>query len=423
MLCSLKYVSLYQNVLTQRHQCRQTSMVGSHLHCAYTVSASIACPYKENFLWHVHACDDNAHNVQGLSIKDHMRAIPQNCDPAPIIRIYVDLNLQTLHKAGVITGPEPLPVDPQQPAALPSASPGMPSVDRTNASAFQQAETTADRSNSAGLRGFQSADRSSGHLPQQVQQELPVHAPNGYAQGPQGPVGQSVQQDFPARAASGAAEMPPLSPAGSMPSAASQVRLRDTMLHTLLSDRLYHVPSFHLAWNDVCCLQHGALSCKLVLRAAQLMSEYTAASILRKVCLLVLSVAFHCMVRPSRFCYNFKLVLQIYKLFTQQSLVRKGREFKPHFAYIQEIKARLANIFKMIGDKASTEQGLVELWHFQRDHPQTDINPHLARTSAQFRHYIQRGLSKVDRRMSNTEGEKMLIQLQLVHDNMHFCLA
>ncbi len=59
----------------------------------------------------------------------------------------------------------------------------------------------------------------------------------------------------------------------------------------------------------------------------------------------------------------------------------------------------------MIGDKASTERGLVELWHFQREHTETDINPHLARTSSQFRHYIQRGLSKVDRRMANSAGK------------------
>ena len=70
----------------------------------------------------------------------------------------------------------------------------------------------------------------------------------------------------------------------------------------------------------------------------------------------------------------------------------------------QETKTRLANIFKMIGDKASTERGLIELWHFQRDHPETDIKPHLARTSSQFRQYIERGLSKVDRRMRNNAG-------------------
>jgi len=80
---------------------------------------------------------------------------------------------------------------------------------------------------------------------------------------------------------------------------------------------------------------------------------------------------------------------------------------------VQETKARLANIFKMIGDKASTERGLVELWHFQRDHPETDINPHLARTSSQFRHYIQRGLSKVDRRMANSAGKLQQVQHEL----------
>ena len=42
-----------------------------------------------------------------MEIKDHMRGIPQNSEPAPIIRIYVDLNLQTLHKAGVISGSLP----------------------------------------------------------------------------------------------------------------------------------------------------------------------------------------------------------------------------------------------------------------------------------------------------------------------------
>lgn len=80
---------------------------------------------------------------------------------------------------------------------------------------------------------------------------------------------------------------------------------------------------------------------------------------------------------------------------------------------MQEVKARLANIFKKIGDKASTETGLQELWQFQQDHPSTDLTPHLARTSDQFRHYIQRGLSKVERRMQRTAGAK---------DSQHACV-
>ena len=52
---------------------------------------------------------------------------------------------------------------------------------------------------------------------------------------------------------------------------------------------------------------------------------------------------------------------------------------------MQETKARLAGIFKKIGDKATTERGLEELWQFQKDLPEVDIKPHLAKTSPQFR--------------------------------------
>lgn len=37
-----------------------------------------------------------------------MGAIPQNCEPAPIIHAYVDLNLQTLASAGLIAAPAAL---------------------------------------------------------------------------------------------------------------------------------------------------------------------------------------------------------------------------------------------------------------------------------------------------------------------------
>lgn len=67
--------------------------------------------------------------MQGMDIKQHMRDIPQGADPAPIIRIYVDLNLQTLHKAGVISGAMPEADAP--PAAAQSQAPassGFPAV-------------------------------------------------------------------------------------------------------------------------------------------------------------------------------------------------------------------------------------------------------------------------------------------------------
>ena len=51
--------------------------------------------------------------MQGTEIKQHMAGIPHNHEPAPIIHAYVDLNLQTLHSAGVISGPPPSQVRPQ----------------------------------------------------------------------------------------------------------------------------------------------------------------------------------------------------------------------------------------------------------------------------------------------------------------------
>jgi len=122
-------------------------------------------------------------NLQGLVIKEHMRDIPQNCDPAPIVRIYVDLNLQTLHKAGVISGPVPMPAGAPQEAALPPATSGVQVADR-------DASSAQGHMHSSGSLG-------SGQLPQ------------------------AVQEDRAARTAS-VVEYPPLSPAGSLTSPGSQ---------------------------------------------------------------------------------------------------------------------------------------------------------------------------------------------------------
>ena len=43
--------------------------------------------------------------VQGAGIRQHMGAIPADCEPAPIIHAYVDLNVQTLASAGLIAAP------------------------------------------------------------------------------------------------------------------------------------------------------------------------------------------------------------------------------------------------------------------------------------------------------------------------------
>ena len=121
--------------------------------------------------------------LQGLEVKEHMRDIPQHCDPAPIIRIYVDLNLQTLHKAGVISGPMPPTAGAVPEPTLPPTSSGI---------------AQAERGSSAPLGRMQSAGGSSGQLTQ------------------------TVQEENRGKAASGVAETSPLSSAGSMASPGSQ---------------------------------------------------------------------------------------------------------------------------------------------------------------------------------------------------------
>ena len=61
-----------------------------------------------------------------------------------------------------------------------------------------------------------------------------------------------------------------------------------------------------------------------------------------------------------------------------------------------DLKSRLANVFKKIGEKTTTAAGLEDLYDFSKQYPMVDIQPHLARTSAAFQSYIQRGLQKVE---------------------------
>lgn len=46
---------------------------------------------------------------QGAGIRQYMGAIPADCEPAPIIHAYVDLNVQTLASAGLIAAPARAP--------------------------------------------------------------------------------------------------------------------------------------------------------------------------------------------------------------------------------------------------------------------------------------------------------------------------
>jgi len=56
----------------------------------------------------------------------------------------------------------------------------------------------------------------------------------------------------------------------------------------------------------------------------------------------------------------------------------------------------LVEIFKKIGQKELTKQGLQELFGFKQKNPHVDLEPFLAQSSQYFRDYIERGLKKIE---------------------------
>jgi cytoskeleton-associated protein 5 len=59
-------------------------------------------------------------------------------------------------------------------------------------------------------------------------------------------------------------------------------------------------------------------------------------------------------------------------------------------------KSALGEILKRIGNPATTQVGLQELWQFRRKHADLDLEPYLRHTSQQFQAYIQRSLARLD---------------------------
>uniref|UniRef100_T1JI26 TOG domain-containing protein n=1 Tax=Strigamia maritima TaxID=126957 RepID=T1JI26_STRMM len=56
----------------------------------------------------------------------------------------------------------------------------------------------------------------------------------------------------------------------------------------------------------------------------------------------------------------------------------------------------LAEIFKKIGSKEYTKEGLADLYDFKRNHPEADIEPFLRKSSQFFQNYIERGLKGIE---------------------------
>ncbi|KAG0714752.1 Cytoskeleton-associated protein 5 [Chionoecetes opilio] len=56
----------------------------------------------------------------------------------------------------------------------------------------------------------------------------------------------------------------------------------------------------------------------------------------------------------------------------------------------------LSEIFRKIGSKENTKEGLIQLYEFKQKHPESDIEPFLRKSSQFFQNYIERGLKKVE---------------------------
>merc|ERR1719411_603185 len=69
----------------------------------------------------------------------------------------------------------------------------------------------------------------------------------------------------------------------------------------------------------------------------------------------------------------------------------------------------LAEIFKKIGQKELTKQGLQELYNFKQQNPHADLEPFLVKSSDYFRNYIERGLKSIESETHHSNGGQRVL--------------
>ncbi|XP_048241542.1 cytoskeleton-associated protein 5-like isoform X2 [Haliotis rufescens] len=69
----------------------------------------------------------------------------------------------------------------------------------------------------------------------------------------------------------------------------------------------------------------------------------------------------------------------------------------------------LAEIFKKIGAKENTKEGLNDLYDFKRKYPDADLEPFLKKSSQFFQNYIERGLRGIEEERMGSSGESGII--------------
>merc|ERR1712012_464548 len=69
----------------------------------------------------------------------------------------------------------------------------------------------------------------------------------------------------------------------------------------------------------------------------------------------------------------------------------------------------LAEIFRKIGQKELTKQGLQELYNFKQENPHADLEPFLVKSSEYFRNYIERGLKSIESETHHSNGGQRVL--------------
>lgn len=65
----------------------------------------------------------------------------------------------------------------------------------------------------------------------------------------------------------------------------------------------------------------------------------------------------------------------------------------------------LTEIFKKVGSKENTKEGLQELYDFKKKYPEADIEPYLKKASHFFQNYIERGLKAIENEMNEKNAD------------------
>ena len=109
---------------------------------------------------------------------------------------------------------------------------------------------------------------------------------------------------------------------------------------------------------------------------------------------------FHIRPITSDHCTIFK-TFHIKWIITKSYTFRSGGRI-PRFT--KSDHDALAEIFRKIGQKELTKQGLQELYNFKQQNPHADLEPFLVKSSEYFRNYIERGLKSIEAEANNANS-------------------